>query len=101
MLAQVEMRADAVDEYVEMQSRPFTWGLIERGPQAPSLVLGQRQFASVLDSLRRRGWHLDPEGTVLCAQANTAPTAGYLCWIIVQAGREETARVYVYWEQLW
>jgi hypothetical protein len=99
LIAQVEMPIDAVDEYVDMQSSPFSWGRIQRGPDAESWFQMVDGSATVLQMMQRRGWQLEPGRAVLSAQANTAPTGSHLCWVVVQEGPRDAVLVYIYWEQ--
>jgi len=99
LIAQVELPADAVDGYVDMQSSPFSWSSIRRGPDAESWLRMEDKSSYVAGMMQRRGWHLAPRHIVLFAQANTAPTGSNLCWIAVQPGPERTALIYLYWEE--
>jgi hypothetical protein len=98
LIAEVEIPFSSVDDYIQMQRRPFKWGVIAKGDQAEHAIDGSGEVSSAFELMRHRGWRLRHLGMLLYARAESAPRPSDICWIIVDKGSDGVAHVYVYWE---
>jgi hypothetical protein len=93
LIAQVQLPAEDVDEFLREQRAPFSWSDVTRNADNGGL----RNLR--VDLMRERGWPVDSARNIIAARANTAPGPTHICEVMIDLDDPKTAVLYIYWEQ--